>query len=170
MGINLDYLAAATPVAGFSCDLMNGACGVLNAVQVAQALLVTGSTDRVLITAADVHPGGRAADDPAYPYADLGAALLLERGTEPGTGFGLLTHQPTCPQPPAQPTSQDRRSRTACRTTACPPPEHLYPTDMPHDRVTSASPPPTRHIPHHPPMTSNKTPKTTTNMAHRPQP
>ncbi|MFJ4806843.1 hypothetical protein [Streptomyces murinus] len=91
VGINLDYLAAATPVAGFSCDLMNGACGVLNAVQVAQALLVTGSTDRVLITAADVHPGGRAADDPAYPYADLGAALLLERGTEPGTGFGRVS-------------------------------------------------------------------------------
>ncbi|MDX3763121.1 hypothetical protein [Streptomyces sp. AK02-04a] len=88
VGINLDYLAAPTPVAGFSFDLMNGACGVLNAVQVAQALLSTGSTDRVLVTAADVHPSGRAADDNAYPYADLGAALLLERGTEPGTGFG----------------------------------------------------------------------------------
>ncbi|MEU2718407.1 hypothetical protein [Streptomyces sp. NPDC007205] len=95
VGMNLDYLAAPMPVAGFSCDLMNGACGVLNAVQVAQALLVTGSTDRVLVTAADVHPGGRAADDPAYPYADLGAALLLERGTEPGTGFGPVSLRAT---------------------------------------------------------------------------
>ncbi|MFD5735545.1 hypothetical protein ACFWIY_22340 [Streptomyces sioyaensis] len=87
-GINLDYLADAVPSAGFSFDLMNGACGVLNAVQVAQALLDTGSTDRVLVTAADVHPGGRAADDPAYPYEDLGGALLLERSTDPGAGFG----------------------------------------------------------------------------------
>jgi 3-oxoacyl-[acyl-carrier-protein] synthase-3 len=88
VGINLDYLASPAPVAGFSFDLMNGACGVLNAVQVAQALLETGSTDRVLITAADAHPGGRAVDDDAYPYADLGGALLLERAAQPGTGFG----------------------------------------------------------------------------------
>ncbi|MER6125464.1 hypothetical protein ABT173_23115 [Streptomyces sp. NPDC001795] len=88
VGINLDYLASPMPVAGFSFDLMNGACGVLNAVQVAHALLETGSTERVLITAADAHPGGRAADDDAYPYADLGGALLLERAAEPGCGFG----------------------------------------------------------------------------------
>ncbi|MFJ8159054.1 hypothetical protein [Streptomyces sp. NPDC094468] len=88
VGINLDYLASPTPVAGFSFDLMNGACGVLNAVQVAQALLDTGSSERVLITAADAHPGGRAAEDDAYPYADLGGALLLERTTESGHGFG----------------------------------------------------------------------------------
>ncbi len=91
VGINLDYLASAAPAAGFSFDLMNGACGILNAVQIAQALLATGSTDRVLVTGADVHPGGRAADDDAYPYADLGAAMLLERGTDPGIGFGRVS-------------------------------------------------------------------------------
>lgn len=84
VGISLDYLAE--PAAGFSFDLMNGACGVLNAVQVAQTLLNTGSTERVLITAADTHPAGRAADDPGYPYADLGAALLLERSGDGGFG------------------------------------------------------------------------------------
>ncbi|MEV4612997.1 hypothetical protein AB0K43_10375 [Kitasatospora sp. NPDC049258] len=87
-GINLDYLADPVPGAAFSFDLMNGACGVLNAVQVAQAMLATGSTERVLITAADVHPGGRAALDPHYPYADLGAALLLERSAGAEGGFG----------------------------------------------------------------------------------
>ncbi|MEU3985786.1 hypothetical protein AB0F77_37960 [Streptomyces sp. NPDC026672] len=86
VGIGLDYLV--DPVAGFSFDLMNGACGVLNAVQVAQALLGSGSTDRVLITAADVHPGGHAGADPGYPYADLGAALLLEHCTDDDSGFG----------------------------------------------------------------------------------
>ncbi|MGP3983990.1 hypothetical protein [Streptomyces sp. KR80] len=87
-GINLDYLAHPVPGAGFSFDLMNGACGVLNAVQVAQALLNTGSAERVLITAADVHPSGQAPQDGDYPYADLGAALLLERAADPGVGFG----------------------------------------------------------------------------------
>ncbi|MEV7187787.1 hypothetical protein [Kitasatospora sp. NPDC093102] len=87
-GINLDHLLAPDAAPAFSFDLMNGACGLLNAVQAAGALLSTGSTDRVLVTAADTHPGGRAADDPAYPYADLGAALLLERSSEPDAGFG----------------------------------------------------------------------------------
>ncbi|MFF7633563.1 hypothetical protein ACFZB9_10485 [Kitasatospora sp. NPDC008050] len=90
-GMNLDYLAHRVPgAAAFSFDLMNGACGVLNAIQVAQALLSTGSTERVLVTAADVHPGGRAALDPDYPYADLGAALLLERSAQSEGGFGRV--------------------------------------------------------------------------------
>ncbi|MEU8567104.1 hypothetical protein AB0C51_01885 [Streptomyces pathocidini] len=89
-GINLDYLVRPAPAAGFSFDLMNGACGVLGAVHVAQCLLHTGTTDRVLITAADVHPCGDATRDAAYPYADLGAALLLERSAEPGAGFGRV--------------------------------------------------------------------------------
>ncbi|MER5731785.1 hypothetical protein ABT084_26195 [Streptomyces sp. NPDC002138] len=89
-GISLDYLADPAPA--FSFDLMNGACGVLGAVQVGQALLDTGSTERLLITAADVHPGGDARSDPEYPYADLAGAWLLERGADPGSGFGPVRH------------------------------------------------------------------------------
>lgn len=92
VGINLDYLADPEPAAGFSFDLMNGACGVLNAVQVGQALLETGSTERLLITAADVHPGGDADRDGGYPYADLAGALLLQRSADPGAGFGPVRH------------------------------------------------------------------------------
>ncbi|KPI33618.1 3-Oxoacyl-(acyl-carrier-protein (ACP)) synthase III [Actinobacteria bacterium OV450] len=92
IGINLDYIADPEPAAGFSFDLMNGACGVLNAVQVGQALLETGSTDRLLITAADVHPAGDADRDAGYPYADLAGAFLLERSAEPGAGFGPVRH------------------------------------------------------------------------------
>ncbi|WP_328929988.1 hypothetical protein OG429_39090 [Streptomyces sp. NBC_00190] len=92
VGINLDYIADPEPAAGFSFDLMNGACGVLNAVQVGQALLETGSTERLLITAADVHPGGDADRDTGYPYADLAGALLLERSADPHAGFGPVRH------------------------------------------------------------------------------
>ncbi|MFD7082409.1 hypothetical protein [Streptomyces sp. NPDC059918] len=91
VGINLDYIADPAPAAGFSFDLMNGACGVLNAVQLAQSLLDTAGAERVLITAADVHPGGDARRDPDYPYADLGGALLLQRSAEPGAGFGPVS-------------------------------------------------------------------------------
>ncbi|MFJ7996719.1 hypothetical protein ACIQ7D_06090 [Streptomyces sp. NPDC096310] len=86
VGISLDYTIDRSP--GLSFDLMNGACGVLNAVQVAQALLGSGSTERVLVTAADVHPAGNSRLDPGYPYADLGAALLLERCADGTSGFG----------------------------------------------------------------------------------
>ncbi|MGH8916895.1 MAG: hypothetical protein ACRD0H_00880 [Actinomycetes bacterium] len=89
-GISLDYLADPAPA--FSFDLMNGACGVLGAVQVGQALLDTGSTERLLITAADVHPGGDARRDPDYPYADLAGAWLLGRGADPDSGFGPVRH------------------------------------------------------------------------------
>ncbi|MFD7783919.1 hypothetical protein ACFV4Q_12605 [Streptomyces nojiriensis] len=92
VGINLDYIADPEPAAGFSFDLMNGACGVLNAVQVGQSLVETGTTERLLITAADVHPGGDADGDADYPYADLAGALLLERSADPGAGFGPVRH------------------------------------------------------------------------------
>jgi len=93
-GINLDYAHAAAHQPGLSMDLMNGACGVLNAVQTAQALLETGSAERVLITAADVHPTGRAHADPDYPYRDLGAALLLARSAHAECGFGPVLLSP----------------------------------------------------------------------------
>ncbi|MFD8395795.1 hypothetical protein ACFV2N_43040 [Streptomyces sp. NPDC059680] len=92
-GIHLDYFQRTGTNATFSFDLMNGACGVLNAVQVSEALLASGSTDRVLVTAADVHPSGSAGKDPHYPYSDLGAALLLERSAEPTVGFGPVRHR-----------------------------------------------------------------------------
>ncbi|MFI6005471.1 hypothetical protein ACIA98_34605 [Streptomyces sp. NPDC051366] len=91
VGINLDYIADPAPAAGFSFDLMNGACGVLNAVQLAQSLLGTGSAERILITAVDVHPGGDARRDPDYPYADLAGAFLLQRSADPDAGFGPVS-------------------------------------------------------------------------------
>ncbi|GFH39435.1 hypothetical protein [Streptomyces pacificus] len=94
IGINLDYLHTADRHAAFSFDLMNGACGILNAVQAAGALLATGSARRVLVVSADTHPSM----DPAkagtaeFPYASTGAAMLLERG-EDARGFGRVHHR-----------------------------------------------------------------------------
>jgi 3-oxoacyl-[acyl-carrier-protein] synthase-3 len=64
---------------------MNGACGVLNAVQVAAALLASG-TRRVLIVSGDGHPSGEQVA--GFPYAAVGGAMLLRHA--PDGGFGRV--------------------------------------------------------------------------------
>lgn len=94
IGIRLDYLHSPDKRAAFSFDLMNGACGILNAVQAADALLSTGGAHRVLVVSADTHPS----TDPSragtaqFPYASTGAALLLEH-TSDARGFGQVHHR-----------------------------------------------------------------------------
>ncbi len=87
VGVNLDYLRSAAPA--FSFDLMNGACGVLNAVQVAGAFLAAGDAEYALVVSGDAHPSGRAHAD--FPYATVGAAMLLTRAVDPGAGFGRVS-------------------------------------------------------------------------------
>ncbi|MEU7144381.1 hypothetical protein ABZ942_33395 [Nocardia sp. NPDC046473] len=87
-GIGLEY--AKDDPRTFSFDLMNGATSVLNAVQVATAILETGSAEHVLIVSGDTHPSLlRYAADDEFPYATSGAALLLERTDDP-VGFGKV--------------------------------------------------------------------------------
>ncbi|WP_153468005.1 beta-ketoacyl-[acyl-carrier-protein] synthase family protein [Streptomyces kaniharaensis] len=94
IGINLDYLRSPDRRAAFSFDLMNGACGVLNAVQAAGALLSTGGARRVMVVCADTHPSTdpSRAGTTAFPYASTGAALLLEH-TGDALGFGRVHHR-----------------------------------------------------------------------------
>ncbi|QIS13267.1 hypothetical protein [Nocardia arthritidis] len=87
-GIGLEY--AKDDPRTFSFDLMNGATGVLNAVQVAASILETGSAEHVLVVSGDTHPSltrFAAADD--FPYRTAGSALLLARTDEP-EGFGRV--------------------------------------------------------------------------------
>lgn len=87
-GIGLDYVKEDPR--SFSFDLMNGAVGVLNGVQVAQSVLATGSAEHVLLVSGDTHPSlTRGAGDDEFPYATAGAALLLENTDEP-EGFGRV--------------------------------------------------------------------------------
>lgn len=88
VGTNLDYLISGRPTLSF--DLMNGACGVLNAVQVAGAFLDTGDAEFALVVSGDAHPSGR--PDPAFGYATAGAAMLLSRSADSGFGrVGVAT-------------------------------------------------------------------------------
>ncbi|WP_067847170.1 hypothetical protein [Nocardia lijiangensis] len=97
-GIGLEY--EKDDPTSFSFDLMNGAVGVLNAVQVATSILETGSAEHVLIVSGDTHPSlTRAIADDEFPYATAGAALLLER-TDEQEGFGRV-HTATAEGTPA---------------------------------------------------------------------
>ncbi|GAB1692093.1 3-oxoacyl-[acyl-carrier-protein] synthase III C-terminal domain-containing protein [Krasilnikovia sp. M28-CT-15] len=86
VGTNLDYLRSGSPALSF--DLMNGACGMLNAVQVAGAFLA-GDAEFALVVSGDTHPSGR--PDPDFGYAHVGAAMLLSRSADAGTGFGPVS-------------------------------------------------------------------------------
>ncbi|QLY32241.1 hypothetical protein H0264_08220 [Nocardia huaxiensis] len=70
-------------------DLMNGASGVLNAVQVSQALLEAPTVHRVVVVSGDAHPAKSPAPQPGFPIKPVGAALVLEKTSGPA-GFGAL--------------------------------------------------------------------------------
>ncbi|MFF3159120.1 hypothetical protein [Streptomyces sp. NPDC057910] len=94
IGINLDYLHSSGGRAALSFDLMNGACGMLNAIEAADALLSARTACRVMVVSGDTHPStdlSRSGTD-AFPYASTGAALLLEY-TGGRLGFGRVHHR-----------------------------------------------------------------------------
>lgn len=86
-GINLDYTKDQVPNPAASFDLMNGACGVLNAIQVGGAFLAIGSARRVAIVSSDAHPSNSPSDVAGFPFVTLGAAMLL-RKSDGEEGFG----------------------------------------------------------------------------------
>jgi 3-oxoacyl-[acyl-carrier-protein] synthase-3 len=61
---------------------------VLNAVQVAGAFLASGSAEYALVVSGDTHPSGQPAAD--FPYASVGAAMLLRRTVDDEVGFGRI--------------------------------------------------------------------------------
>jgi 3-oxoacyl-[acyl-carrier-protein] synthase-3 len=77
-----------------SFDLCNGACGVLNAIQLVDGFLGTGAIRRGLVVTADVDPTPGVSQ--GYPYEPVGAAIVLRPG-RPGEGFEAFW-QRTYPQ------------------------------------------------------------------------
>jgi 3-oxoacyl-[acyl-carrier-protein] synthase III len=82
LGINIEFQNLST----LAFDLQNGGCGMLDAVQVASALLQNGDIEAGLVVASeansDRHP------DPNFTYPASGAALLLDLSPWRGGGFG----------------------------------------------------------------------------------
>ena len=82
LDINPMYIKGRTT---FSFDILNGACGFLNAAQVAGAVLRTTDVKYVLIVSSDVHPSKEKVVN--FPYRNIGAAALLEWSDDPQQGF-----------------------------------------------------------------------------------
>ncbi|MDO3645490.1 hypothetical protein [Nocardia mangyaensis] len=82
-GIGLDYRPGDVPCLSF--DLMNGACGLVNAVGVAASLLADLPAGHVVVVSGDAHPSMRA--DAEFAFEPVGAALVLENSAE-AVGFG----------------------------------------------------------------------------------
>ncbi len=87
LGIHLDYVKYPRARAAFSFDLMNGACGLVHALDVAAAAIATGA-ERVLVVSSDAHPSGEPHED--FPYASVGAALLVGAEPDPARGLGRV--------------------------------------------------------------------------------
>ena len=73
-------------------DILNGASGVLNAVQAVTAILLNQKNAidpaNALIVSSDVHPSKDIIRE--FPYSTLGAAMLIEFSEDPGQGFQTI--------------------------------------------------------------------------------
>ncbi|MEC3919621.1 3-oxoacyl-[acyl-carrier-protein] synthase III C-terminal domain-containing protein [Nocardia sp. CDC160] len=160
-GIGLEYHSGDVPCLSF--DLMNGACGILNAVQVSQALLEAPTVHRVLLVSGDAHPSKSPEPQAGFPIKPVGAAMLLEK--VPGTaGFGALHISATDGRPAAEGYlrlsemgTTGRSSITVNRTTGLEELLHhaisaaseaLEVADVPADRVVLICGRPTADFPH----------------------
>jgi 3-oxoacyl-[acyl-carrier-protein] synthase-3 len=93
LGANPDPILASQGNRTLAFDLMNGPVGLLNAVQVAGAMLASGSYRNVLVVSNDVHPSVKPV--PGFPFAQVGAAVLLGRSSGPEVGFERLSFRTT---------------------------------------------------------------------------
>jgi len=85
LGINLRYDEDHRT---FAFDIINGACGLLSAIQAADAMLANGVMQNALIVSSDVHPSKSTVS--GFPYSSIGAAILLEWSDNPGKGFHAI--------------------------------------------------------------------------------
>ncbi|MEV0644132.1 hypothetical protein AB0I28_02600 [Phytomonospora sp. NPDC050363] len=91
-GLHLDYLDGRDGPPLMSFDLLNGACGLLTAVHLADAL--TGTGEATLIVSGDGHPSGEPAV--GFPYTAAAAAMVLDRADG---GFGPVAFRPVREEP-----------------------------------------------------------------------
>jgi 3-oxoacyl-[acyl-carrier-protein] synthase-3 len=94
LGIKPDYIKSQPFNAAFSLDMMNSACGIINAIQTADAMFKSRQIKYALIVSGDAHPSNK--DLESFPYATVGAAMLLEYA-EDEKGFQNFSfkHSPT---------------------------------------------------------------------------
>ena len=91
LGINLNPLTHPVKAHTFSFDLMNGACGMLNALKSPMPSLSTKDGRYALLVSGDAHPSGQEHAD--FPIQHASAAILLERSDK--NGFSTFSFKTT---------------------------------------------------------------------------
>lgn len=81
LGINVDFQARQT----MSFDLLNGACGVLSALDVADCLIRAGDAEVAMVVASEANTDRHPV--PEYVAPRSGAAILVDTAPEPDVGF-----------------------------------------------------------------------------------
>jgi len=87
LDINVEFQGRRT----LAFDLLNGACGMLNAAQVVGALIEAGEAQVGMVVSSEANSDAR--PDPSYPYPASGAAALLDVSPLRNVGFGSFVFQ-----------------------------------------------------------------------------
>lgn len=85
LGMGLDLSADNPDQTTLSFDVMNGACGFLNAANIADSFIRNGTVRYALIVCGDAHPSQTQHAD--FPYMAVGAAALLQFSSDENKGF-----------------------------------------------------------------------------------
>jgi 3-oxoacyl-[acyl-carrier-protein] synthase-3 len=85
LGINCSFGGLRT----FSFDLINSGCGMLNAIDIINRLMITGEKRIGMVVSSDVNTDAN--PDPNYTYRESGVALIIDRSTNNSVGFGSIT-------------------------------------------------------------------------------
>jgi len=90
--INPDFVKYPVQSPAFSFDVMNGGCGFVNALQVANSLVKSRSIQNALIVASDMHPSQKANHED-FPFSSIGTAVILTKNEEPSEGLSCFHYR-----------------------------------------------------------------------------
>ncbi|AUM12800.1 beta-ketoacyl-[acyl-carrier-protein] synthase family protein [Ketobacter alkanivorans] len=92
LSMGLDLSAENPDQSTLSFDVVNGACGFLNAVNIADSFLKNRTVRYALVVCGDAHPSRT--DHAEFPYVAVGAAALLQLGADDKgfQGFGYISN------------------------------------------------------------------------------
>jgi 3-oxoacyl-[acyl-carrier-protein] synthase III len=82
LGINTDFHGLKT----FSFDVLNSGCGMLNAIEIINRMMATGTVRIGMVVSSEVNPDSK--PDSSYAYRESGAALIIDRSPHNHIGFG----------------------------------------------------------------------------------
>jgi 3-oxoacyl-[acyl-carrier-protein] synthase-3 len=85
LGINIEFQGRRT----LAFDLLNGGCGLLNAMHVISSMIAAGEIEVGMAISSEANSDRN--PDPSYPYPASGAAAILDVSPKRNLGFGAFS-------------------------------------------------------------------------------